>query len=204
MTEADQHVDALIFDCDGTIADTMPAHFVAWSTTLARHGLDHLFPEDRFYSFGGKPTWKIVAELAAEAGLTVDPHAIAREKEDLFHESIQHIGAIDTVVSIARAYEGIKPMAIATGSERWVAQRVLTHLNVMGLFDCLACADDCTHHKPHPEVFLLAAQWLNVDPGRCVAFEDSDIGLQAARAAGMHAVDVRPMYTRRWITPRTA
>jgi beta-phosphoglucomutase family hydrolase len=194
------HYAGLIFDCDGTIADTMPAHFVAWNTTLKRYGLDSYFPEERFYTFGGIPTWKIIEQLASEAGVTIDATAVAREKEDLFHESIQHVGVIDTVVAIARDHKGRVPMAIATGSERSTAERILGHLGILDLFDCMACADDVKLHKPHPEVFLTAAQWLKVDPTKCCAFEDSDIGLQSARAAGMHGVDVRPMYTRRWIT----
>ncbi|MBI1370336.1 MAG: HAD-IA family hydrolase [Planctomycetes bacterium] len=188
----------LIFDCDGTLADTMPAHFLAWNTTLHRYNL-HL-PEDRFYSLGGVPTNKIVAMLADEAGLSLDVEAVAHEKELAFHEALHEIGCIEPVVAIAAEHRGKLPMAVATGSLRWSAERMLKHLNILDWFDALVCADDVTRHKPEPDVFLEAARRIGVAPQRACAYEDTDLGIEAARRAGMDCVDVRTMYAVRRLT----
>ena len=181
--------DGLVFDCDGTLADTMPAHYVAWCATLDRYRMS--LPEDRFYSLGGVPTQKIVAMLASEAGLAVDCDRVAKEKEAAFHEALHAIGPIDAVVDIARRHRGHLPMAVATGTVRWSAERVLRHLGIFDWFDAVVCADDVERHKPEPDVYLLAAERLKVDPRRCCAYEDTDLGIASARAAGMDVIDVR-------------
>jgi beta-phosphoglucomutase family hydrolase len=189
---------ALIFDCDGTLADTMPAHYVAWHKTLLRHGID--FNEDRFYSLGGVPTVQIIQLLASEAGLSLDAVAVGREKEMAFHEAIDSVEPIAAVVDIARRHVGKLPMAVGTGSEWWSAERVLKRIGVLDWFGAVVCADHVQRHKPAPDVFLEAARRLGVDPKDCCVYEDTDLGLAAGRAAGMAVVDVRPLYTIRRIT----
>ena len=189
---------ALIFDCDGTLADTMPAHYVAWHKTLLRHGID--FNEDRFYALGGVPTVKIIQLLAGEAGLSLDTVAVGREKEMAFHEAIDSVEPIAAVVDIARRHIGKLPMAVGTGSEWWSAERVLKRIGVLDWFSAVVCADHVQRHKPEPDVFLEAARRLGVDPQHCCVYEDTDLGLAAGRAAGMDVVDVRPLYTIRRIT----
>ena len=183
--------DVLIFDCDGTLADTMPAHYVAWCDTLSRHGMH--FPEDRFYELGGVPAHRIAAMLAAEQGRQVDPHALALEKEHAFEDRLASICAVEPVVTIAREYHGRLPLAVATGGFRHVVERSLDLLDIRHLFDALVSHEDVEHHKPAPDTYLLAAERLGVVPGECCAFEDTDLGLQAIRAAGMHAVDIRAL-----------
>lgn len=183
--------DALVFDCDGTLADTMPAHYVAWCDTLNRYGI--AFAEDRFYSLGGVPTRKIVHMLATEAGLVLDCDAVAKEKEEAFHQCLHAIGPISAVVEIAQAHRGRLPMAVATGTVRWSAERVLKHLGIWDWFDAVVCADDVERHKPEPDVYLLAAERLKVNPRRCCAYEDTDLGIASARAAGMDVVDIRTL-----------
>lgn len=182
--------DALIFDCDGTLADTMPAHFEAWTEIAQKYGLT--FPEERFYTLGGAPANKILAMLSVEQGVVLDPEAVAHEKEHLFFDRyLDHAREIAPVVAIARAYHGRKPLAVATGGIRKVIERCLTNLSIRDLFDTLVSCEDVAHHKPAPDTYLMAAERLGVSPQRCCAFEDTDIGLQAARAAGMTAVDIR-------------
>ncbi len=189
----------IIFDCDGTLVDTMPAHFLAWRSTLTRYGL--ALPEDRFYALGGVPTVKIVQLLADEAGIAVDHHAVAAEKEEEFHAtSLEAIGPVEPIVAVAEAHRGKVPMAVATGSNRETARRVLQRIGIFEWFDAVVCSEDVVNHKPAPDVFLEAARRIGVAPGLCLAYEDTDIGLRSARAAGMVTVDVRKHYVPRRIT----
>jgi beta-phosphoglucomutase family hydrolase len=185
---------AFIFDLDGTLVDTMPSHFVAWTEIARRHG--YVFPEARFYSLGGVPTAKIAAMLIAEAGLTLDPVAIALEKEQRYYDSLAAGGGvrpIAAVLELARRHRGEGPMAIASGSLRRLVTRTLEALEITDWFPVVVAAEDTARHKPEPDVFLEAARRLGVEPAACTVYEDTDIGLEAARRAGMKAIDVRPL-----------
>ena len=181
---------ALIFDCDGTLADTMPIHFRAWTAMLSRHGVP--FSETRFYQLGGMPTSKIIRLVADESGVAVDDvDAMVHEKEQMFLEFLPEVRGIDVVMAIAASHRGRLPMAVASGGYRDVVRQTLEKIGVRDWFDTMVCAEDTPHHKPKPDVFLEAAHRLRVPPTKCVVFEDTDIGLEAANRAGMHAVDVR-------------
>jgi HAD superfamily hydrolase (TIGR01509 family) len=180
----------LIFDCDGTLADTMPAHFRAWTAMLARHGIP--FSETRFYELGGMPTAKIIRLLSAESGVPVDDvEAMVAEKEAAFLENLHAVRPLGPVVAIAAAYRGRLPMAVASGGYRETITRTLDQLGIRGWFAAMVVAEDTPRHKPEPDVFLEAARRLALPAGVCVVFEDTDIGLEAARRAGMASVDVR-------------
>lgn len=166
--------DAIIFDLDGTLADTMPAHYVAWRKIL--DPLNIPFPEDVFYGFGGVPTVKILEILSARHGVALDPVQLGEEKEIAFESGIQSIVAIPEVLAVAKAHLGQKPMGIATGGYRKVVGRTLSVLGIHDWFGAVVTVDDVTHGKPHPETFALAAQKLGVDPRRCLAYEDADPG----------------------------
>lgn len=181
----------LIFDCDGTLADTMPLHWRAWQLISRKYSIQ--FPEDRFYSLGGVPSRDILRLLSQEQGLTLDPFAVAKEKESEYLKSLPLIGPIPTVVEIARQNHGKLPMAVASGGSRHIIELVLTHLKIRQLFGAVVTNEDVTRQKPAPDIFLEAARRIGVAPGRCRAYEDTDLGMQAIRAAGMEAVDVRDM-----------
>ena len=183
---------ALIFDCDGTLADTMPLHFRAWTTMLGRHGIP--FPEDQFYSLGGMPSAKIIQLLADEHAVAVDDiDEMVRAKERAFLDHLEHVTPLAPVLAVAAAYRGVLPMAVASGGYRDVIRRTLDKIRVGDWFGAVVCAEDTPRHKPEPDVFLEAARRLGVgDPSRCVVFEDTELGLEAARRAGMRGVDVRP------------
>ena len=189
---------ALIFDCDGTLADTMPAHFRAWQVVLAGVGID--FGEARFYQLGGVPTDKIVRIIAAENGVTFSEEQVAtltHGKEAEFVKSLAHVKAIEPVREIAARYRGKMPTAVASGGYREVIAQTLRVVGMADWFDATVTAEDTTRHKPEPDVFLEAARRLKADATKCVVFEDTDIGLEAARRAGMVGVDVRL-----WLPPR--
>jgi HAD superfamily hydrolase (TIGR01509 family) len=180
----------LIFDCDGTLADTMPAHFVAWTAMLSRYDIP--FPESRFYELGGVPTAQIIRIVADEAGIPVmDLDAMVWEKEAAFLESLQEVKPLEKVVAVAEAYRGRLPLAVASGGYRDTITRTLDVLGIRDWFQAIVTAEDTPRHKPEPDVFLEAARRLGVPPESCVVFEDTDIGLLAANRAGMAAVDVR-------------
>ena len=182
---------AIIFDCDGTLADTMPLHWRTWQVIAARHGF-HL-PQDRFYSLGGVPARDILKMLSAEQGLPLDPLAVAREKEAEYLPLIAQVEPINTVVGIAREHYGKLPLAVASGGTRRIIEQVLEHLGIRNLFQAVVTSEDVAHQKPAPDIFLEAARRLGVPPQFCRAYEDTELGMQAIRAAGMEAVDVREL-----------
>ncbi|MFT7622785.1 MAG: beta-phosphoglucomutase-like phosphatase (HAD superfamily) [Myxococcota bacterium] len=192
-------VSAIIFDCDGTLADTMGQHFVAWSTITERYGLN--FPKERFFALAGVPTRDIVELLAAETGQTLDVAQVCEEREALFMARILAVGPVAPVADIAREWRGRMPMAVASGSLRAAVLATLEQLSMSDWFDAVLGAEDAQRGKPDPEIFLRAADRLSAPPARCVVYEDSDKGLEAARAAGMRGVDVRPFYTPWWPEP---
>lgn len=185
----------LIFDCDGTLVDTMPLHFKAWQTVLDRHRLS--FAEERFYEWAGLPTGEIIERLAKEQGLTVDAAAIAIERDEHFHsQPLSEFRPVEAVVAIARRYRGVLPMAVATGSTLVSAEASLRAIGIFDWFGAVVSSHEVANAKPAPDVFLLAAKRIGVEPAACVAFEDGNAGLIAAREAGMHTVDIRPLLLR--------
>ena len=183
---------ALIFDCDGTLADTMPIHYRAWTAMLGRYGIP--FPITQFYAFGGMPTARIIRLLADEHRVTVDDvDAMVHEKESAFLELLHEVQRVGVVCEIADRHRGVLPMAVASGGYREVVRQTLHTIAVTEWFATMVCAEDTPVHKPEPDVFLEAARRLGItEPARCVVFEDTDIGLEAARRAGMLGIDVRP------------
>lgn len=179
----------LVFDCDGTIADTMPLHYEAWTIALAEHSVE--FPEAMFYEFAGMPSTRIVEQLNRRHGHAMPVEQTAERKERIYAERIPRVRPIEPVVAIAERYRGKLPMAVATGGTRAICQKTLRALGVLEWFDAIVTADDVAHGKPAPDIFLESARRLNVPPDQCVAFEDADLGLQAATSAGMHVIDVR-------------
>ncbi len=182
----------LIFDCDGTIADTMPLHYKAWVTALGRHNVD--FPEAVFYELAGVPTDKIIEILNDRHGHAMPVQETAVLKDQLFEADISRVLPIKPVVDIAMAYHGKLPLAVASGGFRSIVVRTLESIDLLKLFDAVVAAEDVVHGKPAPDIFLEAARRLGVEPTKCVGFEDGELGLVALRAAGMVAIDVRPAY----------
>jgi beta-phosphoglucomutase family hydrolase len=187
-------IKGLIFDCDGTLADTMPLHWHAWQMVTQRHGLH--FPEDRFYSLGGVPSRDILKMLAGEQGRSLDHIAVAHEKEEAYLPLMGGVEPIHAVVEIAKANHGKIPLAVASGGTEKVICQVLDHLKIRHLFGAIVTSEMVKHQKPAPDIFLEAARLIGVAPKFCRAYEDTDLGLQAIRAAGMEAVDVRELITK--------
>lgn len=198
MIQDMKQIRGIIFDLDGTLADTMPSHYEAWSVILNRYGLE--MSEDRFYALGGWPSEKVADLLINESGRKIDAAALADEKESLFAESLHLVRPISHTNDVAREHRGRLPLAIATGATLDIAERILNQIGIRDWFDTLVSADQVERHKPNPDVFLEAARRIGVEPQYCLVYEDTDPGLEAARRAGMAHVDVRDFYTPRRVT----
>lgn len=180
----------LIFDCDGTVVDTLSLHYVAWEETFAALGLT--CPLDFLIQHNGKPTDQIVALYNAEFGQSIDVAKFTRDKERRTYALLDRARPLEPVAALARDYHGRLPMAVVSGSNRPNVERALRAANLRELFPVVLTADDGLPPKPAPDLFLEAARRLGVEPALCQVFEDADAGLEAARRAGMLATDVRP------------
>ncbi len=181
-----QPFQAYIFDCDGTIADTMPLHYRAWQRAMAELGGQ--FPEDLFYSWGGTPTRRIIAQLNEKFGTSLDPDEAASLKERYYTDLIPEALPIEPVVDLVKQFHGTAPMAVASGGFRELVVGTLDALGLTSYFDAIICAEDTEHGKPSPDPFLAAARALGVPPETCLVFEDAPMGIEAAKAAGMRYV----------------
>ncbi len=193
-----ENIHGIIFDLDGTLADTMPAHYEAWRTILERYAL--AMSEDRFYALGGWPTKKVADLLIAESGRPIDAGQLSEEKELLFRQSLHLVQPIEQVTEVVREHHGRLRLAVATGATRTIATEILHQIGMPNWFDTIVSSEDVERHKPAPDVFLEAARRLDVEPRFCLVYEDTDPGLEAARRAGMEHVDVRQFYTPRRVT----
>ncbi len=182
--------DAYIFDCDGTLADTMPTHYKAWLAALGENARE--FPEAMFYELGGVPTARIVEILNERHGYAMPVAATVEHKEALFLSMSHEIAAIEPVIALARKYHGVKPLAVASGGHRRIVMNTLRALGIAELFNVIVCSEDYQRGKPSPDPFLEAAHRLDVPPERCLVFEDTSTGIAAATAAGMQWVLVPP------------
>jgi HAD superfamily hydrolase (TIGR01509 family) len=182
--------EAVIFDCDGTLVDSMPAHFDAWCEALSLYGAGGVFKEDVFFAMGGRPTRDIVVELNDEYDLRLDPEKVAFAKREAFLKRIQQVGLIDEVAAFAASLRGKVPMAIASGGSRMIVEKLLRSVGISDWFDEVVTADDVAEGKPSPDIFLHAARLLGVDAAKCLALDDAPSGILAARRAGMQVLAI--------------
>jgi len=185
---------AYLFDCDGTIVDSMPLHYLAWTAVLAKWNCE--FPEHQFYAWGGAPTDAIVAELNRLHGLHMPIDDIALRKETFYLENLHRLQPIQETVEHIEHSHGKIPFAVVSGGTRESVVASLELLHLLDRFDTLVCAGDYQRGKPDPEPFLVAAARLGVAPADCLVFEDTDMGIQAATAAGMASVRIPPPWQR--------
>jgi len=180
--------DAYLFDCDGTIADSMPLHYLAWRTALAEWNCS--FSEDLFYAWAGLAVAKIISLLNEKHVLNMPVEDVARRKEELYLESLPHLRAVPEVLEHIDLQYGRIPLAVVSGSTRESVRASLGSLHLLDKFETLVCAGDYKEGKPAPEAFLIAAGRLDVKPESCLVFEDGKLGIVAAKATGMAAVKV--------------
>jgi len=190
---------AYLFDCDGTIVDSMPLHFVAWVKALAEFGCND-FTQEFFYSMGGVPIAGVVDAINRRDG-RFGEHAIPAEPfmlryDELYFSMLPSLTGVPEVLEVIHAAHGKLPFAVVSGSTRESVVKSLEALGILPLFDTLVCAGDYAHGKPSPEPFLLAAQRLGVEPSKCLVFEDAEVGIRSATAAGMASVRIAQPHER--------
>ena len=179
---------AYLFDCDGTIVDSMPLHYNAWKQALDEWGC--AFDEDLFYSWGGRPPAEIIASLNRMHGLNMPVDTVAHRKESLYYSLLPGLRPVAEVLEIINANQGRIPFAVVSGSTRESIVKSLTSVGLLDRFPVLIGSEDYARSKPAPDAFLAAAERLGVAPNDCLVFEDTDMGVQGATAAGMASVRV--------------
>ncbi|MGK5082917.1 HAD family phosphatase [Bdellovibrionota bacterium FG-1] len=180
--------DALLFDLDGTLADSMEIHNQAWIATLQELGypMTHAILQE----YAGIPNPKTTELFNERFGWSLDPHTISIDKESRFLKNVQRVRPIHEVLEIARKHHLTKAMAIVSGGSKDLVRRILAALQIEDLFPVRICAEDTPRGKPHPDPFLFAAHLLKVSPEKCLVFEDGEAGIQGAKEAGMGIVHV--------------
>jgi beta-phosphoglucomutase family hydrolase len=191
-------VRGLIFDLDGTLANTMPWHYQAWQKACLKFGIsmDTAFLQEHT----GAPGWQIAEDIIEYSGMKgiISPDEIMKVKLDEFYLIQHNVTPIEPVTALVQKYYGKIPMSVGTGGHREAVEKTLEIIGLREYFDILVTANDVKKHKPHPETFLRCAELMNVAPAECEVFEDGDLGIEAARRAGMIATDVRGWYDSDW------
>ncbi len=177
--------NAWIFDFDGVLVNTMETHFACYSQALEEAGVP--IDKARFYSQAGMTGREQISYFAQKAGVAVDVEAIYRRKVDIFKARKPDAKAIASMVELYKLLRSNgQPVAIATGSSRPSVLPVIEQFDLTP--DALVTSEDVQRGKPNPDLFLAAAERLGVPPGRCNVIEDSDVGIESARRAGMKAL----------------
>ena len=192
MIEIPKQVKGLIFDLDGTIANTMQNHFLSWRKAVTPYGID--FNAELFKSLTGKPRDATILKLNELFGTNMDPFVVGKVKGDTFNKMVNETKEISVVTDVVRKYHSILPMSIGTGSTRNGAKKTLEVIGMSHFFDIVITANDIEKPKPDPETFLKCADLMGVNPKECVVFEDGILGMQAAESVGMLVIDVNDYF----------
>jgi beta-phosphoglucomutase family hydrolase len=188
----DSRAKGLIFDLDGTIADTMPIHFIAYRNILREYGVN--FTPEVFATLAGIPAIGTIARINEMYGTNLDPEIFGRLKEDEYERNMVKMKPVGPVVDLIKENNGRLPMAVGTGGYKRLAWKTMEILGLKPYITILVSSEDVKNHKPHPDTFLKCAELMGVEPQYCQVFEDGKLGMEAALKAGMMAVDVTEFY----------
>lgn len=197
MITIPSNIKGLIFDLDGTIANTMPNHFKAWRHAVSPYGID--FNKELFLSLTGMSKISTIIKLNELFGTTMNPKKVGKSKDQFFKTLVQETKEIEVVANVIRKFHNKLPMAIGTGSTTGGAKQTLEITGMQQYFNIVITSDDVVQGKPHPETFLKCADLMQVNPKECIVFEDGELGMQAARSAGMMIIDVNDYFKTEFI-----
>jgi len=181
---------ALIFDLDGTLSNSLPVHVATWNKIGETYNFK--FDPKIVLEMTGRPTIEFARHVVKRYNLNIEPEDIVRQKQTSFWDLAHLLEPVEEILSIVKEYHKKLPMSVGTGASRKSAEIQLDALGLTEYFDAIVSADDVTRHKPEPETFLECARQMNIDPEYCQVFEDGDLGIEAAKKAGMFITDVRP------------
>jgi HAD superfamily hydrolase (TIGR01509 family) len=185
----DATTKAILFDCDGTLVDTMPVLREVWHEIFLRYDFEIT---DEWWA-----EWANVALLpyvqAAIPGASAElADELNIETMAMYNQMLHKLEPIEHVIEVARANHGVLPMAVVTGGYRDVILPTLKAAGILDLFEFVITADDVNHSKPAPDLYARAMERIGAAPGDCLVYEDSEIGMMSARGAGAgRIVDIR-------------
>ena len=174
-----------IFDFDGVLVNTMEAHFICYKQALQEAGI--AIDKKNFYDNAGMSGIEQINFFADNAQIKVDAERVYKRKREIWNAGNFEFKAIRCNVNLFKILKkaGI-PVAIATGSTRPSVLPIIAELGIEP--DCLVTAEDVEKGKPHPDLFICAAHRLHEKPEDCIVVEDSQAGIQAAKAANMNVL----------------
>ena len=183
---------ALIFDLDGTLADSLPVHNYCWKEVCKP--FNYIINEELLYQMTGMPTIKFAEFIKEQSGCTLEVEDIMNQKQAVFNQLVHTIRPFQKMMDFVTKYHGILPMSIGTGGGKSSSMEILKTIGMQNYFPIVITAEDVTHHKPAPDTFLKCAEMMGVQPAFCQVFEDGPKGMEAAITAGMMVIDVRQYY----------
>ena len=196
--EVPSHIKGFIFDIDGTLADTMPAHYRACVRVASEFGFE--FPLDYFIAMAGIPTTDVFKALLEKQHKTsISVEEVSALKEKYYLEEVPSIQPISFTMDIVKKYQGQIPMSMGTGGTLEVALPNIRQIQADKYISILVSAEDVKKHKPFPDTFLECARLMNIAPEHCLVFEDATNGFKAAEAAGMGCIDVTRYHTPEYV-----
>jgi beta-phosphoglucomutase-like phosphatase (HAD superfamily) len=190
-----ENIDALIFDCDGTLVDTAPLYYMAFSQALKPYGAE--LPREWYAQRTGASEDVVLDGYEKTFGVSINRAECVKELRQIFLSSLPTVSEIPEVVGIARAKKGTLRLAVASGGSRELVMATLNSTGLVSLFETIVTVDDVPKPKPAPDLFIEAARRLKSSPERCLVFEDSKEGIEAARRAGMKVCDVASLRGRK-------
>lgn len=186
-----QEFEGYIFDNDGTLALSMGLHFEAWKQAYRKHGARFELTREFAQSLAGVCMLETVRRVNQIFGEKLDPEKVVADQEEFYRAMLDRVPPNEPVVAFAREVASTKPVSVASGGVWETVTRTLSAIGLRDLFPIIVTMDQVKRGKPAPDLFLEAAKRMGVDPNRCLVIEDGELGMQAAKAAGMTAVKVR-------------
>jgi beta-phosphoglucomutase-like phosphatase (HAD superfamily) len=181
-------IEAIIFDCDGTLVNTSPVYSLAWAAGLRSSGKE--MAAEWYRVRAGMSETVLMDAFEADQGVRLDRETVVAIMRATFLEQVLHVREIQLIADVARRNYRHLPMAVASGGPAAIVLPSLKAAALLPLFDAVVTFDDVGRAKPEPAIFLEAARRLSVKPAGCLVFEDSREGIEAAMRAGMRSIDV--------------
>ena len=188
LTIPDQQFEGYIFDNDGTLALSMAVHFQAWVFAYRNNGASFTLTREYAQSLAGVDMRETVRRVNADFNESLDPEKVVADQEAFYRRNLHRVPPNRPVVDFCKRVARSRPVAVASGGRWETVTQTLDAIGLRGLFQAIVTQDQVERGKPAPDLFLEAARRIGVEPSKCLAIEDGQLGIQAAKAAGMAAI----------------